>query len=164
MAEIIVAGDSAGGNLVIAGMLALREKGAALPAGAVCIGPWVDLAVDGGSMITNAATDPIVIRAGMKAAGLRYLGDASPYLPLASPIYADLTGLPPLLIQVGSGEALLDDARRLAGRARACGVIVQLSEWHDMVHGWHMFEAWLGEAKAALQEIAGFTRSLGITA
>jgi acetyl esterase/lipase len=154
--RIAFAGDSAGGGLAVSSLLLGKAVGLPMPAAAALIGPWVDLAVTGASMVTNAETDPLVKRDGMSMTSLGFLGGVSPYHPLASPIYGDLSGLPPLLIQVGSGEALLDDARRLAGRANACGVAATLREWPDMLHGWHQFASFLPEARAALEEIHQF--------
>jgi len=154
--RIAIAGGSAGGGLAVSSLLLIKSLGLAMPSAAVLMGPWVDLAVTGASMVTNAETDPLVKREGMVMTALGFLGGVSPYHPLASPIYGDLSGLPPILIQVGSGEAMLDDARRLAGRAGACGVPAKLREWPDMLHEWHQFASFLPEAREALEEIQRF--------
>jgi len=158
--RVALAGDSAGGGLAVAALLLAKTLALPMPAATVCIGPWVDLAVTGASMTLNADTDPVVKGEGMRAGALRFLDGVSPYHPLASPIYGDLSGLPPMLIQVGSGESLLDDARRLAGRARQCGVKAELKEWPGMVHGWHQFADFLPQAREALSEIREFLDAL----
>ena len=127
--RIALAGDSAGAGLALAATLKLRGDGIPLPAALACISPWVDLAVAGPSMETNASNDPIVSRPMLLGWAKLYLGDHDPRTPLASPLYADLRGLPPLLIQVGSAEVLLDDATRLAERASAAGVNATLEVW-----------------------------------
>jgi len=148
--RIAIAGDSAGGGLVVAAMLAILEAGMAQPACGWCISPWVDMEGIGESMSTKAEADPTVQRAGLlELAGL-YLNGADPRSPLAAPIYADLRGLAPLLIQVGAAETLLDDAIRLAKIAGAADVRVDLQVWPEMVHVWHLFHP---ELKAGLRAI-----------
>src|SRR4029077_1979546 len=148
--RIAIAGDSAGGGLVVAAMLAIRDAGLAQPACGWCISPWVDMEGIGESMSSKAEADPMVQKAGLlEMAGL-YLGGADPRLPLAAPIYADLRGLAPLLIQVGAAETLLDDAIRLAKAAGAADVRVDLQVWPEMVHVWHLFHP---ELKAGLRAI-----------
>ena len=120
--HMVIAGDSAGGGLTIATLVALRDASVRLPAGCVCISPWVDLTCSGGSYQTKAAVDPIVRKAGVEEMARAYLGATDPRTALASPLFADLRGLPPLLIHVGSDEVLLDDAIQLADRANAAGV------------------------------------------
>jgi len=109
-------------------------------------------------MVTKAEIDPVVNKDLILMLAKAYLGDADPCTPLASPLYADLTGLPPLLIQVGTAECLFDDARRLADRARAAGVDVTLEPWDDMIHMWHMFAAMLPEGQQAIDRIGEFIR------
>jgi acetyl esterase/lipase len=138
--------------------LALREAGAPLPAGAVCLSPWVDLEGIGESATTKADVDPIIDTGLLIEMGRLYLGEADPRTPLAAPLYADLHGLPPLLIQVGTAEALLDDSIRLAERARAAGVDVTLDPWEDMIHVWHFFAEMLPEGQEAIDRIGEFTR------
>jgi acetyl esterase/lipase len=148
--RIAIAGDSAGGGLVVAAMLAIRDARLAQPACGWCISPWVDMEAIGESMSSRAAADPMVQRPGLlEMAGL-YLGGADPRSPLAAPIYADLKGLAPLLMQVGAAETLLDDAIRLAKVAGAADVRVDLQIWPEMVHVWHMFHP---ELKAGLRAI-----------
>jgi monoterpene epsilon-lactone hydrolase len=156
--RIAIAGDSAGGGLAIATLVALRDAGDPLPAAGVCLSPWVDLQGIGESMTTKAELDPLVQRDGLVKMGRLYLGDLDPRTPLAAPLYADLAGLPPLLIQVGTAEALLDDATRVAGRARAAGVDVTLEPWDDMIHVWQIFAALLPEAREAIDRIGEFVR------
>lgn len=154
--RVVVAGDSAGGGLTVAMLLALRDAGTALPAGGVCISPWVDLTCSGASYQMKAASDPMVTREGVGRMAAWYLAGADPKTPLASPLYADLRGLPPLLVHVGSEEVLLDDARQLAARAKAAGVEATLCIWPEMVHVWHWFLGMLDEAQAAVDEIGAF--------
>jgi phosphinothricin tripeptide acetyl hydrolase len=157
-ARIVIAGDSAGGGLTVATLLALRDQGVRLPAGGVCISPWVDLTGSGASYATKAASDPIVRREGIDQMARAYLGDLDPKTPLASPLFADLAGLPPLFVQVGSEEVLLDDAVALADRARAAGVDVTLEVWPEMIHVWHWFLPMLDEAQVAIDGIGAFAR------
>ena len=156
---IAIAGDSAGGGLTVATLLALRDAGLPLPAAGVCISPWVDLTCGGASYATKAATDPIVKRAGVEEMARAYLGAADRRTPLASPLFADLRGLPPLLIQVGSEEVLLDDSVQLAERAKAAGVDTTLEVWDEMIHVWHWFLPMLDEAEAAIATIGRFARA-----
>jgi phosphinothricin tripeptide acetyl hydrolase len=153
---IAIAGDSAGGGLTVATLLALRDAGLPLPAAGVCISPWVDLTCSGASYATKADADPIVKRAGVDEMARAYLGAADRRTPLASPLFADLRGLPPLLIQVGSEEVLLDDSVQLAERARAAGVDATLEVWDQMIHVWHWFLPLLEEAEEAVAAIGRF--------
>jgi epsilon-lactone hydrolase len=148
--RIAIAGDSAGGGLVVAAMLAIRDAGLAQPACGWCISPWVDMEAIGETMSTLAQTDPMVQREPLLEMARFYLGGADPRSPLAAPIYADLRGLAPLLIQVGAAETLLDDAVRLAKVAGAVNIRVDLQIWPEMVHVWHMFHP---ELKAGLRAI-----------
>jgi epsilon-lactone hydrolase len=153
---IVIAGDSAGGGLTVATLLALRDAGLPLPAAGVCISPWVDLTCSGASYASKAATDPIVKRAGVDEMARAYLGAADRRTPLASPLFADLRGLPPLLIHVGSEEVLLDDSVQLAERAKAAGVDTTLEVWDQMIHVWHWFLPLLDEAEQAVAAIGQF--------
>jgi phosphinothricin tripeptide acetyl hydrolase len=154
--SIAIAGDSAGGGLTVALLLALRDGGAPLPAAGICISPWVDLTCSLGSYVTKAAVDPVVQPPLVAVMAKAYLGGEDPRTPLASPLHADLRGLPPLLIQVGSEEVLLDDARELAARAQGAGVDVTLEVWDRMIHVWHWFLPMLDEAPAAIDRIGVF--------
>jgi monoterpene epsilon-lactone hydrolase len=156
--RLVIVGDSAGGGLTVATLLALRDAGVPLPAAGVCLSPWVDLACGGQSYETRAAADPIVKRASVGEMARAYLGGRDAKTPLASPLYADLSGLPPLLIQVGSDEVLLDDAVALAERAKAAGVPTTLEVWDAMIHVWPWFLGMLDEAEAAITAIAAFSR------
>jgi monoterpene epsilon-lactone hydrolase len=155
--DIAFAGDSAGGNLVLATMLALRERGLPLPVAGVLMSPWTDLAATGESYVSRAEADPIHQRPMILALAKNYLGgQGDPRDPLASPLYADLGGLPPLLIQVGDRETVLDDSIMFADKARAAGVTVVLEVWDGMIHVFQMFGAELAEAHQAISAIAGF--------
>jgi len=157
--RIAIAGDSAGGGLAFATLLKLRDQGLPMPAAVVALSPWTDLALSGKSVTTNAAADPIYeIGAAQKFAGY-YLASADPRNPYASPLYGDLTGLPPSLIQVGSDEAQLDDAVRMAERLRAAGCEVDMKAWPRMPHAWQLFARLLPEARQAIEEIGEFLRT-----
>ncbi len=153
-----VAGDSAGGGLAVATLVALRRTGDPLPAAAVCISPWVDMEGLGESVRELAARDVMVQPGTLLHFAELYLNGADPRTPLAAPLYAELAGLPPLLIQVGGGEILRDDSRRLAARARAAGVEVTLEEWPEMIHVWHLFAHMLSEGREAIQKAGAFIR------
>ena len=155
-ADIALAGDSAGGGLVISTLVAARDAGLPMPAAALVISPWVDLACTGGTMQTKQAEDPSITREGLQAMAALYLQGKPLSTPLASPLYADLRGLPPLFVQVGSAELLLDDAVRLVGAAGAAGVPVHLSIWPNMPHVWHIFGFMLSEGRDALTEAGVF--------
>jgi monoterpene epsilon-lactone hydrolase len=156
--RLVIAGESAGGGLTVATLVALRDAGEPLPAAGICLSPWVDLECLGESMVTKGEIDPMATREGTLMLAKAYLRDTDPRTPLASPLYADLTGLPPLLIQVGTAEILFDDATRLADRARAAGVDVILEPWEDMIHMWHFFAAILREGQEAIDRIGEFIR------
>ncbi len=155
--SIFIAGDSAGGGLAVALMVALRDAGLPLPAGALLFSPWVDLAFHGHSIHSNAPRD-YLNEAWLRTCAAMYLHEAEPSTALASPLYADLQDLPPLLIQVGTAEMLLDDATRLANHAVACGVPVELELWENMVHVWQMLDVVEPRASAAVRRAAHFIR------
>jgi acetyl esterase/lipase len=155
-AQSAVAGDSAGGGLTAATLLALRDRGSALPAAGVCLSPWFDLTMSGASMQSNAAVDPMVQRENLQPMADAYLGGADPKTPLASPLFADLRGLPPMLVHVGTAETLLDDSIRFVERARAADVNATLDVWDDMIHVWHAFAFLLPEARQANERIGAF--------
>jgi monoterpene epsilon-lactone hydrolase len=152
--SVAFAGDSAGGGLLLAALVALREQGVALPAAAVSFSPWTDLAVCGPS--ADIADDPVVGGDALRMMAKAYLGGSDPTSPLASPLYADLTGLPPLQIQVGSRESLLSDARRFADRARESGVDVTYVEHPGVIHMWIVFGPEIPESEAAFSLLASF--------
>lgn len=158
--NIFIAGDSAGGGLVVATALHLRQNGILLPAAIICISPWVDLTFKGQSHQTQANTEVLLRADELQAWAQFYTASHSPTNPLISPIYADLRGLPPLLIQVGSNEILLDDARKLAEKAQAEGVNVSLNIWPGMWHVWHSVGDFMPESRQAFDEIARFTRQV----
>jgi acetyl esterase/lipase len=155
---VVVGGESAGGGLALALLLAARTAGLPAPACAVVMSPWSDLRCEGDSYVALHGRDPLLTRDVLLEMARLYLGDADPSQARASPGLADLRGLPPLLIQVGSEEVLLDDARRLARRAKEAGVAVTLEEWPEMIHVWQMFGAGLPEAAQALDRIVQFIR------
>jgi acetyl esterase/lipase len=157
--NIVLGGDSAGGGLVVAALVALRYLGEPMPAAGVCISPWVDMEATGQSFTTNASVDPSVSRERISNIARLYLAGKNPQAPLASPMYADLHGLPPLLVQVGGIETLLDDARTLTARAQEAGVKVELEVWDDMPHVWHHFAPILPEGQQAMQRIATFLKA-----
>jgi acetyl esterase/lipase len=154
--RVAIGGDSAGGGLTLATLLSLRDAGAPLPAAGVCISPWTDLSASGDSIRTKASVDPMVTEGPLRAMAAAYLGGKDARTPLASPLFADLRGLPPLLVQVGDAELLLDDATRLASRARDAGVDVTLEVWEEMFHVWHAFAEMLPEAARACERIAAW--------
>jgi monoterpene epsilon-lactone hydrolase len=157
-AQIVLGGDSAGGGLVMATLLALRDAGHPLPVAGFCLSPWVDLECSGETMTTKADVDPMVGKDGLTEMAAAYAGDHELRHPLVSPLHADLSGLPPLLIQVGTAETLLDDAVRLADRARNAGMDVRLEAWDDLVHVFQAFAPMVPEAVEAIDGIGGFVR------
>ena len=160
--QLVVAGDSAGGGLSMALMLSLRERGIPMPAAAVLFSPFVDLAATGESARTNSERCAMFDRESFGRAAQYYLGDRDRRAPLASPLYAELQGLPPLLIHVGEDETLLDDSRRLAERAQRAGVKTQIKIWPAVPHVWQLFQRWVPEGRSSLRE-AGmfFAREVG---
>ncbi len=158
--EIVVAGDSAGGGLVIAMMLAIRDANLPLPAAGICLSPWNDLTGTAKSLETNASVDPTVTKESLDFFAGEYLGEEDAQNPYASPLFGDFTGLPPLLIQVGSVEVLLDDAVMLAERAKEAGVSVTLEVWDEMIHVWHRYYPVLQEAREANARIGEYVRGI----
>lgn len=157
--HIALCGDSAGGGLIIALMTLLRERAMAQPAAAVAMSPWVDMEAGDVSFQRNAQRDPVTQRQNLLLMARAYLGRATdPRAPLASPVHANLTGLPPLLVQVGSDEVLFGDAERLTQRAIQQGVDARLVVWPDMIHTFQLFVGRLDEADQALKEAADFLR------
>ena len=157
--RIALAGDSAGGGLVVAAMVAIRDAGLPQPGCGWCISPWVDMEASGETMTSRSAADPMVQKAGILDMARLYLNGADPRSPLASPIYANLNGLAPLLIQVGAAETLLDDALALAKAAGAADVYVDLQIWPEMVHVWHLFHPELKAGYRAIQAGGDFVRT-----
>jgi len=157
--QIIVAGDSCGGGLALALLLSLRDAELPLPAAAVCLSPWTDLTCTGASWETNRKTDVMLDPGTLRKSAELYLGEANPRTPLASPLYGDYHGLPPLLIQVGSEELLLSDATAFAERAKAAGVRVTLQIWDGMQHEWHFAAKILPESRQAIEQIGQFIQA-----
>lgn len=156
-----IAGDSAGGGLTLATMLALRNAKKPLPDAAVTISAYTDLAHTGESMRTRADVDPVAPPSWMPTYANNYLCGEDSYDPLASPLYADLAGLPPLLMQVGDYEIIRDDSTRFAEKAKAAGVKVTLEVWPEMMHVWHIRKPEFPEAREAIEHIGTFVRSFG---
>jgi monoterpene epsilon-lactone hydrolase len=157
--HIAIAGDSAGGGLVVAAMLAIRDAGLPQPACGWCISPWIDMEATGASITGKAAEDPTVQKAGLEFMAKTYLAGADPKNPLASPLHANFTGLAPLLIQVGAAETLLDDATRLAALAGAAHVAVTLEIWPEMIHVWHVMHPVLAAGRKAIANGGAFIRA-----
>jgi monoterpene epsilon-lactone hydrolase len=157
-ASVAIAGDSAGGGLTLATMVALRDSGDRLPAAAVAMSPWTDLALTGESLRTRADADVMITPAGMQQTAALYLAGADPRHPYASPLYADLHGLPPILIHVGDAEVILDDSTRFATRAHLAGVDVTLEIWDEMPHVFQAFAGLLPEADQAVAQIGSWLR------
>ena len=164
-ARSVVAGDSAGGNLALAAALRLRDAGAPLPAGLVLLSPWVDLTCSGASMETNADPRHLAQRQSLLFSAGSYLAGTDPRTPLASPLFGDLSGLPPALIQVGALETLLDESLDLERKLSAAGGDVTLHVYDGMVHEWHLLSALLepgeplNDADDAIDELAAFVRA-----
>lgn len=157
--KIIVAGDSAGGNLTLALLVALRDADKPLPVGAVALSPATDLAFTGESLKTRAHLDPILSNLGSNSIIPDYIALYDPHHPYISPLYADLNGLPPILIHVGDYETLLDDAVRFGECARAAGVNAQVVIWPEMFHVFQIFVPLLPEARRSVTQIAAFIKS-----
>ncbi len=154
--RIAVAGDSAGGGLTAATLVAIRDAKLPTPAAGALLSPWVDLEGIGESMTTRAKIDPVVQKEGLVGMAAAYLQGQNARTPLAAPLYADLKGLPPLLIQVGDAETLLDDSKRLEARAKAAGVSTKLEVWPEMIHVWQLFANFLPEGQQAIEGIGKF--------
>ncbi|MDR5853534.1 alpha/beta hydrolase [Caballeronia sp. LZ062] len=154
--SIVIAGDSAGGGLALATLLALRDAGDALPAGAVLLSPWTDLTCSGASMRTNEGRDPMFHAAVFPKVAAQYLGSADAKHPYASPLFGEFHGLPPLLIQAADTELLLDDSTRIAEKARAAGVRADLEIWRNVPHIFPIWAPFMPEARQALSHAARF--------
>ena len=154
--RVVVGGISAGGGLTLSLLLKLKDLGDPLPAAAVPMSAWTDLTQSGESFHANDRADPSLSKAYLDCMAAYYLNGADPRTPLASPFYGALGGLPPLLIQVGTAEVLLDDSRLFAERAEAAGTEVAYEPWQDMIHGWHGFADVLPEARDAFDRIGRF--------
>jgi monoterpene epsilon-lactone hydrolase len=154
--DIVFAGESAGGGLAVATIVNARDQGLPLPAGAYAMSPYADLTLVGASMDTRGPLDPLLSRVALEARIPDYVADADPALGLISPIFADLSGLPPLIIQAGSHEVLLDDAVRLAGRAAAADVEVTLEITPQVPHVFQAYQGMLEEGAWALDRAGEF--------
>lgn len=159
--SIALAGDSAGGGLLIALLVRLREAGGPFPACGVCFSPWTDLAGTGDSLHGNDGKCAMFHPQNILAFARIYLGDTSPRNPHASPVFADLSGLPPLLLLAGSTELLLDDARRVHEQVRQAGGSSRLEIYEGAMHGWTMMDGFMPEARAALEQAARFMAEPG---
>jgi acetyl esterase/lipase len=157
--RIAVAGDSAGGGLTVATLVAIRDAKLASPGAGVCLSPWIDLEGIGDSMKSKASVDPMVQKEALLEMAAHYLKGQNARSPLAAPLYADLAGLPPLLVQVGTAETLMDDSTRLAERARKAGVKVTLEPWENMIHVFQVFAPMLDEGQQAIEKIGEFIRA-----
>lgn len=156
--RMAVMGESSGGGLMLAMLLRLRDDGTPLPAAAVALSPWTDLALTGNSLKLNAKADPMIRSEEAPRLASQYLAGTDPRAPYASPLYGDPAGLPPTLIQVGSDEVLLDDSVRMAERMRAAGCEVELEIWPRMPHAWHVWARMMPEARAAIERIGAFVQ------
>jgi len=156
--SIVVAGDSAGGGLTLATLLALKEKGDELPAAGICMSPVTDLAKEGESMRTKVDVDPMVHPSSSTRYANMYIAGGNTKTPLASPLYASLKGLPPLLLLVGTSEVLLDDSTRFAKKATSEGVACELEVWDEMVHIWPFFAADIPEGRQAIDRMGAFIK------
>jgi len=157
--KIAIGGDSAGGGLTLALMTVLRDAGQPLPGCAWLVSPWVDLQMTGASLAEKAQVDPLISKPYLEELASAYLAGTDPANPLASPLHAELAGLPPLLVQVGSAETLLDDAVRITRRAGAADVQIKLEIWPHMIHAWHLWAAQLEEGRRAIASAGAFIRA-----
>jgi monoterpene epsilon-lactone hydrolase len=156
--RLALIGDSAGGGLVLATLLKLRDNDIPLPGAAVALSPWTDLALTGPSLRLNAEADPMLNADELPLVAAQYLGGADPRDPYASPLYGDPAGLPPTLFHVGSDEILRDDSVRMADKMRAAKCHVELEIWPRMPHVWHLFAPFLPEARRAIARIGDFVQ------
>ncbi|MFN3713348.1 MAG: alpha/beta hydrolase [Alcanivoracaceae bacterium] len=154
--NIVIAGDSAGGNLTLVTLLALRDQGLPLPAAGVLISPWADMTCSGDTLARNADIEPMIPINVLRFVSASYSRGEDPAAPMLSPIHADLTGLPPLMIQVSSSEVLLSDAERVARRALECGVPCRYQVWEGMIHVFQALAGWVPEASLAVRELGAF--------
>jgi monoterpene epsilon-lactone hydrolase len=159
--DIVIAGDSAGGNLTLTTLIKLKDQGINLPSGAICLSPVTDLSFTDNSFYLNAETDPALADKGIFWWTEAYIGNKSPYDPLLSPLFADLKGLPSLLIQVSTCEMLYGDSERLVIAAKTAGIDVTFETWDDMLHVFQGFGLKsLPEAKEAIQNMKNFVQKL----
>jgi len=154
--NIIISGDSAGGGLALSTLLKIRDEKLPNPAAAIVLSPWTDLCATGKSIKLKAHTDPIIHQRDLTDWSLRYAGKVPLDHPYISPLYADLCDLPPILIQTGQEEILLDDSVRFAQKAKKCGVNVQLEVYEGMIHVWHVLWQFLPKSREAITSIGEF--------
>jgi acetyl esterase/lipase len=158
-AHIAVGGDSAGGGLTVALLAALRDAREELPGCAWLISPWTDLTMSGSTLVSKDVLDPLIHKGYLEELAAAYLpAGMNRRDPRVSPLYADLRGLSPMLIQVGSDETLLEDATRFAAAAGAANVAVTLEIWPDMIHAWPLWNARLEAGRRALANAGAFMR------
>jgi len=154
--KIVIAGDSAGGGLTLVTLIKLRDDNISLPAAGVCLSPWTDLTLTGESYYRNAKADPFLKYYDIAFMAHLYIGDNDPQNPYISPLYADLHGLPPILIHVGTAEIIEDDSVRFAEKAKKAGTDVKLEIFDDMIHGFQAFSAWAPEGQGAIDKIGAY--------
>ena len=157
--DILISGDSAGGGLCVASVLALRDQGDAVPAAVICLSPWTDLTIQGQSHVTNVKSEAMLNTETLREWALAYTSEQNFRNPLVSPIFADFHNFPPLLIQVSADEVLLDDAVALAEKAKSAGVDVSLKVWDGLWHVWQVVGDAIPESKKAFEEIGQFVRA-----
>ncbi|MET0537550.1 MAG: alpha/beta hydrolase [Xanthobacteraceae bacterium] len=157
--RIVVMGDSAGGGLALAMLLKLRDEGTPLPGAVVALSPWTDLTLTGASLRTNTEGGPTCKSEDFSIFAAWYLAGVDPSTPYASPLFGNLAGLPPVLIQVGSDEMLLDDSVRIAEKLRCAGGQVELEIWPRMPHGWHLYARIVPEGQRAITQIGEFVQA-----
>ena len=156
--NIAIGGDSAGGNLTLITLQQIRTENLPMPGAAFCISPWTDMAAESASLDGNKHRDVMFTPGGLRALAKYHAQESDPKHPLLSPVHADYTGFPPLLIQASSTEVLRDDSRRVAMKARADGAKVTLEEWHGLPHVFHLFADFIPEAGKAIRTINAFVR------
>ncbi|MDX1513566.1 MAG: alpha/beta hydrolase, partial [Gammaproteobacteria bacterium] len=157
--RIVAAGDSAGGNLMLSTLMALRDDGQTLPAALIAMAPWTDLTLSGESILTNAQRDPYIPANLLPHVVDAYLQGADPASPRASPLLGSFSGMPPMMIHVGRQEVLLDDSLRLAAAARSAGVEAQVRIWDNLPHVFQLFSPFVPEARQSLDELGQFART-----
>ena len=155
--HLVVGGESAGGGLTLSTLVSARDQGWPLPAAGVLISPWLDLTSESPSIRRNSGTDYLNLRM-LEACARAYTTEAERRDPRASPLFAELSGLPPLLVQAGDAEAILDDATRIAHLSRRAGVETTLEVWPDMIHAWHIFASFVPEGDQAIARVGEFVR------
>jgi acetyl esterase/lipase len=154
--RLVVLGDSAGGTLVVSVQVALRDAGDPLPAAGVAISPWANLTHSGESFTTKVGVDPLCTKAALDVQAALFLGGAPADDARVSPVFADVHGLSPTLVQIGEAEVMLSDAVRLADRLATAAVQTRLDVWPGMFHVWHLFAETMPEAARAIDDIAAF--------